>query len=116
MAPSSAPEPLERYLDVAVDCARSAGQIIAEAFKQPKRVEAKGSATDLVTDTDKKAEELILAKIKAAFPSHKFIGEEGSAAQGFTSALTDEPTWMCDPLGEQAIAGRGKGRGVSAAS
>lgn len=33
-----------------------------------------------------------------AFPSHQFIGEEGSAEQGFASELTDEPTWMCDPL------------------
>jgi fructose-1,6-bisphosphatase/inositol monophosphatase family enzyme len=37
--------------------------------------------TDLVTETDKKCEELVLSRIQAAFPDHKFIGEEGSAAQ-----------------------------------
>jgi hypothetical protein len=26
--------------------------------------------------------------------SFRFIGEEGSAAQGFTAELTDDPTWM----------------------
>ena len=36
---------------------------------------------DLVTETDKKCEELILGRIREAFPDHKFIGEEGSAAQ-----------------------------------
>lgn len=81
---------------------------------------------DLVTETDKECEALILAAIQGAFPSHKFIGEEGSAAQarlpragtpralsprllclsgplaaqGFTAELTDEPTWMVDPLGD----------------
>ena len=36
---------------------------------------------DLVTETDKRCEELILQRITAAFPGHKFIGEEGSAEQ-----------------------------------
>lgn len=36
--------------------------------------------------------------MKAAFPDHRFIGEEASAAQGFTSELTDDPTWCIDPL------------------
>lgn len=35
----------------------------------------------LATETDKKCEELILTRIRDAFPDHKFIGEEGSAAQ-----------------------------------
>lgn len=36
---------------------------------------------DLVTETDKACEALVLGRIRAAFPDHKFIGEEGSAAQ-----------------------------------
>lgn len=38
-------------------------------------------AMDLVTETDKECEALILSAIQGAFPDHKFIGEEGSAAQ-----------------------------------
>ena len=38
-------------------------------------------AVDLVTETDKKCEELVLGTIHRSFPDHKFIGEEGSAAQ-----------------------------------
>ena len=37
--------------------------------------------TDLVTETDKRCEALVLERIRQAFPDHKFIGEEGSAAQ-----------------------------------
>lgn len=53
---------------------------------------------DLVTDTDKKCEHLITTRLLTAFPDHKLIGEEGSAAQGYTEDLTDEPTWMIDPV------------------
>ena len=53
---------------------------------------------DLVTETDKACEQLIYTFLNRSYPSHKFIGEEGSSAQGFTDVLTDEPTWMCDPL------------------
>ncbi len=34
-----------------------------------------------MTETDKKCEELVLNTIHKTFPDHKFIGEEGSAAQ-----------------------------------
>lgn len=47
----------------------------------------------------------MLGRIRERFgDSHKFIGEEGSAAQGFTSELTDEPTWICDPLDGACLA------------
>jgi inositol-phosphate phosphatase/L-galactose 1-phosphate phosphatase len=41
---------------------------------------------------------LIFGAIRTAFPTHEFIGEEESAAQGFTAKLTDAPTWMVDPV------------------
>lgn len=36
--------------------------------------------------------------LRQAFPNHCFIGEESSAAQGYTSTLTNAPTWCIDPL------------------
>ena len=83
----------EKYLEVALKAARQAGDLISAAFSEPKSVEFKGKF-DLVTETDKQCEELILKALRQAFPAHKFIGEEGSAAQGFTAELTDEPTWL----------------------
>ena len=53
---------------------------------------------DLVTETDKQCEALVLSAIRTAFPTHEFIGEEGSAEQGFTADLTTAPTWMVDPV------------------
>ncbi|PSC69083.1 Inositol monophosphatase 3 [Micractinium conductrix] len=93
----AAPE-LAPYLQVALDAAREAGAVIAAAWNAPKQVDTKAGDADLVTETDKKCEALILERISAAFPAHKFIGEEGSAVQGFTDELTHEPTWMVDPV------------------
>lgn len=76
----------------AVAAAQAAGRLIDQAFNKDKNIEFKGKL-DLVTATDKECELTIFTAIREAFPDHKFIGEEGSAAQGFTSDLTDAPTW-----------------------
>lgn len=52
----------------------------AAHLQRPSRPCRAGDA-DLVTETDKKCEALVLDRIRQAFPDHKFIGEEGSAAQ-----------------------------------
>lgn len=90
-------EDLQRCLTVALSAAKDAGAVIATAWDQAKSVEHKG-VMDLVTETDKQCEALILNMIRDAFPDHCFIGEEGSAAQGFTAELTAAPTWMVDPV------------------
>ncbi|KAA3489003.1 inositol-phosphate phosphatase-like isoform X1 [Gossypium australe] len=87
---------VEEFLATAVDAAKKAGEIIRKGFYQTKHVEHKGQV-DLVTETDKACEDLVFNHLKQHYPSHKFIGEETTAAYG-TSELTDEPTWIVDPL------------------
>ena len=53
---------------------------------------------DLVTETDKACEDLVFNHLRKHFPDHKFIGEETSAALGATADLTNDPTWIVDPL------------------
>ncbi|XP_067234623.1 inositol monophosphatase 2 isoform X2 [Chanodichthys erythropterus] len=84
-------------LDVAVQIARRAGQVVACAAQQEKRVSSKSTPTDLVTETDHQVEELIISTLRHRFPSHRFIGEESSAA-GVKCELTDSPTWIIDPI------------------
>ncbi|XP_078430044.1 inositol monophosphatase family protein isoform X2 [Wolffia australiana] len=86
----------DEYLVAAVEAARSAGDRIRGAFYETKNVEHKGQV-DLVTETDKACEEIIFQYLKNKFPDHKFIGEEASAENG-TAELTDDPTWIVDPL------------------
>ncbi|XP_028110559.1 inositol-phosphate phosphatase-like isoform X3 [Camellia sinensis] len=85
-----------QFLAIAVEAAKIAGDVIRKGFYQTKHVEHKGEV-DLVTETDKACEDLIFNHLKKHFPQHKFIGEETTAARGVTE-LTDEPTWIIDPL------------------
>ncbi|KAI8567309.1 hypothetical protein RHMOL_Rhmol02G0111100 [Rhododendron molle] len=85
-----------KFLAIAVEAAKKAGELIRKGFYQTKHVEHKGQV-DLVTETDKACEDLIFNHLKQYFPSHQFIGEETTAACGVTE-LTDEPTWIVDPL------------------
>ncbi|XP_068641359.1 inositol monophosphatase 3 [Aristolochia californica] len=87
---------LAEFLDTALEAAKAAGEIIRRGFYEKKNVEHKGQV-DLVTETDKACEDLIFSHLKQKYPDHKFIGEETSAAIG-TAELTDDPTWMVDPL------------------
>ncbi|KAK7859173.1 inositol-phosphate phosphatase [Quercus suber] len=87
---------LSDFLASAVDAAKRAGEIIRKGFYETKHVEHKGTV-DLVTETDKACEDLIFNHLKQLYPTHKFIGEETTAAFGVVE-LTDEPTWIVDPL------------------
>ncbi|XP_015261108.1 PREDICTED: inositol monophosphatase 1 isoform X1 [Gekko japonicus] len=90
-------DPWQGCMDYAVTLARKAGEIICEALKEEIAVMVKSSPADLVTVTDQKVENMIISSIKEKYPSHSFIGEE-SVAAGAGSILTDNPTWIIDPI------------------
>ncbi|CAM8985978.1 unnamed protein product [Rhodiola kirilowii] len=96
MANLASGESLADLLETAIDAAKLAGEVIREGFYKSKNVEHKGQV-DLVTETDKACEDLIFNYLKQKHPQHKFIGEETTAANGVTE-LTDEPTWIVDPI------------------
>lgn len=79
-------------LETAVQIAKEAGKIIRENLGKALQVEYKGKR-DLVTEIDKRCEELIYKKIGCAFPRHGFMGEEGTRKSG-----EDEYVWIVDPL------------------
>lgn len=84
-------------MDVAVEVACRAGKVVQEAVKHEKSVSTKSTPTDLVTEADQQVEELIISTLRDKFPSHRFIGEESSAA-GEKCILTDNPSWIIDPI------------------
>lgn len=80
------------YVETAVSVAREAGAILRDRFGQPHDIRYKGPL-DMVTEADKAAEELIAARLGAAFPNHDLLGEEGSrGAEGSPFR------WVIDPL------------------
>ncbi|CAG5118675.1 unnamed protein product [Candidula unifasciata] len=89
---------LQEIYNTALEVASRAGQVIKEAFLKEKLVDTKQSQADLVTETDKAVEILVHQLITTKFPSHKFIGEETTSATGEQCKLTDDPTWIIDPV------------------
>lgn len=84
-------------MDHCVEVTKKAGKMIREALQKDIAVMQKSSPVDLVTETDQKVEQLIISSIKEKYPTHSFIGEE-SVAAGAPSILTDNPTWIIDPI------------------
>lgn len=90
---------LEECEQVAVEIARKAGKLISDTCGTVSSIESKQSYADLVTETDKNVEKLVFDLLKEKYPDHKFIGEESVAADDYGKvSLTDEPTWIVDPV------------------
>ncbi|KAI9220046.1 hypothetical protein BC828DRAFT_384436 [Blastocladiella britannica] len=93
--------PHRAFLDVAVPLAIEAGAIIRAAFSDarapPTPDNKDNNAIDLVTATDTAVEALVMARLRAAFPTYHFIGEETASAGG-NCTLTDDPTVIIDPV------------------
>ncbi|HET7094833.1 MAG TPA: inositol monophosphatase family protein, partial [Thermomicrobiales bacterium] len=91
------PEPsLEAFASVAVAIAREAGAILRDRFGRPHDIKFK-SAIDMVTEADQASEALIAERLRARFPDHRLLGEEG--ARGAAETETASPyRWVIDPL------------------
>jgi myo-inositol-1(or 4)-monophosphatase len=86
----SAPGPRE-LLEVAVELARAAGDVLRDGHGRAHAPERKGRI-DLVTEYDRRSEALLLAGIRARFPDHAVLAEESGAHAGATVR------WLVDPL------------------
>ena len=85
--------PMENFLSVASQAARSAGALIREHWRQVKQVHYK-SAINLVTTIDRRAEETIVGLLLKNFPGHSVLAEEETALGGSGSGYR----WIIDPL------------------
>ena len=84
---------MHALLNVAVQAARRAGNILARKLNNPEKlkVEQKGR-NDFVSDADRKAEEAIIETIRDLYPDHAILAEE-SGADGDSDTV-----WIIDPL------------------
>jgi myo-inositol-1(or 4)-monophosphatase len=80
------------YLEAAVEIARAAGKTLRQEFERPPKIAYK-TEFDLVTQADRRSEELIVARLRKYFPLHSVAAEEGSGSD------TGSPfRWHVDPL------------------
>jgi myo-inositol-1(or 4)-monophosphatase len=83
-------------MEVAREAALQAGAIIRDGLAQPVEIAYKGTgkaARDPVTDVDRRSEAAVAQTIRAHFPHHRLLAEEGAAGG-------DDPhwRWIVDPL------------------
>jgi myo-inositol-1(or 4)-monophosphatase len=81
------------FLEIAIEAAREAGTVLRAEFDRPKQISYKGEV-DLVTESDKRSEALIVSKIRNHFPQHDIVAEEGSRGAGAGARYC----WHIDPL------------------
>ena len=78
--------------DAAVEFAREAGALLREGYGRAHVPERKGRI-DLVTEYDRRAERLLIARIASRFPAHAVLAEESGA-----HAASGNTRWILDPL------------------
>ena len=84
----------DELLDIALAAARDAGDLLLSRAGAPvSGLDSKTSRTDLVSDTDRDAEALVIATIRAARPGDAIVAEEGGGGEGASGV-----TWVVDPL------------------
>jgi len=81
-----------KELALAEAVAREAGALLKENFGREQSIEFKGRI-NLVTEMDRRAEDLIVKRLQAAYPGDDIWAEEGSGRRSGA-----ERAWVVDPL------------------
>jgi myo-inositol-1(or 4)-monophosphatase len=72
--------------------ARQAGAVLMSGYGHVRHIQQKG-VIDLVTEFDKKSEEMILSFLRQEFPGHSILAEESGRHETIS-----EYQWLIDPL------------------
>lgn len=78
-------------LELAAGLVRDAGLLAARMLRSGVTQTRKTSVSNIVTDADHAAEELIVARLRSSRPADGIVGEEGTNVAG-------ERTWYVDPV------------------
>lgn len=85
---------MEPLLNIAVNAARQAGDIIIRYMDQIDRLKiTEKTLHDYFSDVDVKAEQSIISTIHKAYPGHSIMAEESGNHEG-----EEEIVWIIDPL------------------
>ncbi|MGI8759151.1 MAG: inositol monophosphatase family protein [Acidimicrobiales bacterium] len=86
--------PTDELLDLAARLAgEAAALLVGTKGRRLSSIATKTSDTDMVTEMDRAAEQLIVEGLRAARPGDAILGEEGTADEGTTGVR-----WVVDPL------------------
>jgi myo-inositol-1(or 4)-monophosphatase len=79
-------------LQIVEDIARQAGAVLMGGYGNVRHVQQKG-VIDLVTEFDRRSEEVILSFLQQEFPDHAILAEESGRNETIS-----EYQWLIDPL------------------
>lgn len=90
----------EPILNIAIDAARAAGNIIIRALNRLDNVKiSEKKPNDFVTEIDQRAEQEIITIIRKAYPHHDILGEEGGEQKAKDRQNeTHNYQWIIDPI------------------
>src|SRR3989338_5624371 len=83
---------MKLYRKVAIEAALKSGRFIKNSIGKVGKISYKGRI-NMVTDIDKKAEDMIIKKVLADFPEHGILSEESSPKDTLSPYR-----WIIDPL------------------
>src|SRR5258708_4418810 len=89
------PLDLNAALAVADDPAPRAGVLLRDAVQRPRQIDYKG-VINLVAESDRASEALIVGGLRDTYPEHGIVGEEGSSFS--PSGEGPHYRWHVDPL------------------
>src|SRR5580704_14756020 len=84
---------MNQFLEVAIDAAREAGALLRTEFDRPKKISYKGEV-DIVTESDRRSEEIVVGRLRRYFSQHEIVAEEGSGGPTGQARYR----WHVDPL------------------
>jgi len=84
---------LDDLLALAVAVAASAAALLVDRLEREHIVDTKSTPTDMVTETDRASEALIVEGIRRARPADAIVGEEGANHVGSSNVR-----WIVDPI------------------
>ncbi|EDS32456.1 myo inositol monophosphatase [Culex quinquefasciatus] len=78
---------------------RQCGPIVLDGFRNAsKAVECKGNHWDVVTEYDRRVEQVLIGGLSRRFPDHRMLGEESTTEAASKEPLDGRPTWIIDPI------------------
>jgi myo-inositol-1(or 4)-monophosphatase len=88
---------MQGFVEVAREVVAEAGRRLRAASRETKKIELKG-AIDLVTETDRALEQLIVDRLTLAFPEHMIVAEEATADGTPSRPGGGQYVWYLDPV------------------
>ncbi len=82
---------MNEYLEFAKELAEEAGKIMLKYFNSDLQQRYKEDKT-LVTVADEEINQIVIDRVKSAYPEHSVLGEEAS------NDRQNELAWICDPI------------------